>query len=891
MENENKKTKTPKVKKAKKQMPEGYIGRPKPMKTREPLFHKPTVGFYIGLGIFVILAAFITYIVIRLVNVEKIKDRDFDFYEYDAEKQPESYTLESDDLIFNLDPTTTTFTVTQKATGFVWYSNDPDVDKDAIALPKEKNNMKSPYLIKYSTENGVTDIYDVYTNSVKRNFYTVSKKNNEVRVDYTVGQMDREYKIPFAIYAKEMDAYLEQMTKSNSNAILRYYTHVVLDELEGTKRTEMLEKYEDLKNDDLYIVRDLRAFEKEKAESLFEKINYTTEDFERHKAQYKESIIKEVPQFNLSVIYKIEGDSLKVEIPFDEISYKNTYPITQLSVLPYFGSANVDDKGFILVPEGGGSLINFNNGKTRQNGYYADVYGWDYASDRQAVIKETRTAFPVFGVSYEDANSSFICIMNEGAEYAGVTAEIAGKLANYNYVRADYKMLHSEKFEVSTRNTSAQYSYEETLPVGESIVQTYKFINSSSYVDMAKSYRNYLFGNTKKVNDSETPLVIEVIGAVDKVQQVAGLPKTLPYKLTDYAQAADIINDVETMGFKNVQYKLSGFINDGVRQKQLEKFKFIDALGGKSGFKKMLKSVSDTSAKLYLDGSVQYARQASFWNGFSRYGDPARFVSSEICELYEYSPVWYGKLEEKDPYYLLKPSNISKSFDTFLKNGKKYNIAGLSYSDTGMDLSADYNDHKVVTRAQAADMQVEKLKNVTDAGLQVMVNAGNDYVLPEVSMITNLDLHGNKYAILDKDVPFYQIALHGYKDFTGSPINLGYENDQIVLENAESGAGLYYVVMNANERILQETDYSKYYAACYDSWRDRIKLTYERYNNEVGKVRNATISDHKYLTNDVTVTTFDNGYDIYVNYGYVEYVTDAGVVIPAREYKVLQEAK
>ena len=33
-----------------------------------------------------------------------------------------------------------------------------------------------------------------------------------------------------------------------------------------------------------------------------------------------------------------------------------------------------------------GSLINFNNGKIRQNAYYCDVYGWDYGSDRDAVM-------------------------------------------------------------------------------------------------------------------------------------------------------------------------------------------------------------------------------------------------------------------------------------------------------------------------------------------------------------------------------------------------------------------------------------------------------------------------------------------------------------------------
>ena len=71
------KTKAPKeanvkTSKKKSKMPEGYIGRPKPMRTRTFEFHKPTAKFYIGLTFFLLIAAFITYLAIRLVNVSKV---------------------------------------------------------------------------------------------------------------------------------------------------------------------------------------------------------------------------------------------------------------------------------------------------------------------------------------------------------------------------------------------------------------------------------------------------------------------------------------------------------------------------------------------------------------------------------------------------------------------------------------------------------------------------------------------------------------------------------------------------------------------------------------------------------------------------------------------------
>ena len=97
--------------------------------------------------------------------------------------------------------------------------------------------------------------------------------------------------------------------------------------------------------------------------------------------------------------------------------------------------------------------------------------------------------------------------------------------------------------------------------------------------------------------------------------------------------------------------------------------------------------------------------------------------------------------------------------------------------------------------------------------------------------------------------------------------------------------------MNESERKLQETSYTEYYAACFNTWKDQINDIYSRYNKEIGVVANSCITNHEYLTEKVTKTTFENGYDIYVNFGYVDFVADDGSTIPARDYKVLKEVK
>lgn len=873
-------------KKKKTKYPEGYIGRPKAMKTKKFEFHKPTTKFYIELGIFLAIAAFLTYIVIRLVNVEKQTETGLEFYSYEEDKMPESFVLENNKIRFELNPRTTQFTVLQKSTGHLWNSNPVNADSDPIALVKEKNNMKAPFILKYSTINGSDDFYDFYSNSVKRNFYSVEKKGNEVIVNYTIGQMDREYTFPLMMYEDELEVYQEKLSKTDSRTMLRLYKKYEYANMRNeSEKQELLEKYPDVETKNLYIIFDtVKPFQKEQLEKMFEGIGYTYEDYLKNKELYKETNVKDEPGFNVTVKYSIDGNNLCVSVPFDEIGYKSKYPITQISILPYFGAAGSEDEGFIFVPEGSGSLMQFNNGKTKQNTYYADVYGWDYGTDRKAKITETRIAFPVFGMSYGD--SSFISIPVSGAEYAGFTAEIAGKLGSYNYVRADYKMLHSEQFDVSARNVNSQYSYEKSLPKGEEIKQIYTFVDGGSYVDMAKAYRKYLFGNEKTVNVTETPIAVEIVGAVDKMQQVLGLPKNRPYKLTSYSQTADIVKQIDEIGIKNANVKLSGGINGGIRQKLLKKFKFVKELGGKSEFTKMVKDINETSAKFYIDASVQTVYRSGLKDGFNKYSDAARFVSDDLCELYDYSPIWYGKLKTSEPYFLLRSSLISKSSDVLLKNAKKYGV-NVSYKDNGYILSADYNQDRELTRAQARINQVEKMQNVKDAGLSLMINAGNDYAVKNADFITNMSFHGNKYAILDETVPFYQIALHGYKNYAGVPLNLGYEQEQILLESAECGAGLFFVFMGETEKAIQETDFTEYYSACFDSWKDNLSKVYKEYDNNMGKVKNSLISNHEYLTDSVTVTSYENGYKVYVNFGYLDY-SDENVFVPARQYKVVK---
>ena len=83
----------------------------------------------------------------------------------------------------------------------------------------------------------------------------------------------------------------------------------------------------------------------------------------------------------------------------------------------------------------------------------------------------------------------------------------------------------------------------DSLP-DESIKQRYSFVSSGGYVDMAKDYQSYLkdrYGQYLSLNsDGNAPVMIEVVGAVDKIRQVP----------VDHAQGDKPLNDVKILKVK-----------------------------------------------------------------------------------------------------------------------------------------------------------------------------------------------------------------------------------------------------------------------------------------------------------------------------------------------------
>ncbi len=810
----------------------------------------------------------------------------------------DTFTLETETLSFSLDPSTTHFTVTDKRSGKVWSSTHAAVAGDANTMLNEKERLQSVLTLDYKNNTGKQTTFNTFSKSVANALYALEKTDTEIHVTYTLGDIARTYMFPEAITAERLQPFLDTLSKSQQRTITDAYKKYDPAKYGKKDDVETLEAtYPDLKEGKVvYVLRnaDMKANAATKLETALATAGYTAEDYALDQSRIvKDSATEgatDKPIFNVTVVYRLEGDDLVVEVPLEKISYNPDYPITTLDILPAFGAADMAATGYILVPEGTGAIINYNNGKTTQNAYYANMYGWDWASIRKEVVSETRMLFPVFGMATED--SSFLCIIENGVSWAGVNADVAGRsgYGSFNSVSAEYTIIHGDSYDVSERTNNNVYMFEQQLPQGK-LSQRYRFVTSDDYMDMAAAYREYLLAKNPQLNrelSSEAHTVIEMVGAIDKIQQVFGVPTNVPIPMTSYTQAQELLSRLVSEQLPNLSVRYTGWMNGGLNSTILNKVRLMSEMGKEKELKAFIQAAKDAGVPLYLDGLTAFARDSGLKEGFIAMRDAAQHTTREEVELPEYSTIWYGAEDWRDTYYLIKPELAMQAVDVLADAAAKYGATGVAFRDLGNLLSADYNAKDLVTREEVRLQQMDAINAMHEQGLSVMTRSGNDYSALLSDVVTDIDFDGLQYRILDEFVPFYTAAIHGSVTYTGPSINLADDREELLLRSAESGASLQFTLMAENVEELQGSWFSEYYGADASIIYDDVIATIKAYNEAMSGTFNQQMTGHERI-GSVSITEYENGVKVYVNFGYTDQTVD-GVTVPARSYLTAKEA-
>jgi hypothetical protein len=801
----------------------------------------------------------------------------------------DSYVLENDKIKFTLDSSTTYFQVLDKTNDTTWESNPTDGAFDEYADAESKKYLQSTLLLEYCTDTGIRTTYNNFEFSIEKQLYSIEEGQDYIQVHYTIGDIKKEFTLPVAVPESRMNEFTVNMDAKQIKQINSYYRIYDINKLRATdNKSELLNTYPDLEKEKIYVIREgTQDYLLEKIQAIFVEAGYTAEDLAEDSARYSNESTNEKPLFNVTIKYLLEDGDLVVELPFENMDWRDSYPLTKVKVLPYLGAGHTTDEGYVLVPEGNGGIIDFNNGKNDQYAYYTEVYGWDDGIKREALVDENRTAFPVFGIAKN--GKSVLCLLEDYSSLASIEADVSGRKHSYNYANATYTTLHAASVQVSAKSDKSVMVYEASKPEGV-IKQRYRFIGSDDYASMAESYRDYLlekYPNMSKNADTSTPVNITLIGAIDKVKQRFGFPVSMPIPLTTFNEAYSMVGELKDTGYKNLHIKYSGWMNGGLKQSTLDNIKLVSSLGSKSNLKKLIDYTKELDVSMYLEGMVGYTYDDGIVDGYAVNRDSSKYASREIVELYDFTPIWYGQMDWKDTYYLVKPQLAAKYMENLADFTKKVSSKGVAFSDVGYLVSGDYNPKNLTTREKVVNLQQETLEQIHNNGSDIMINYGNDYTLPYVDLITEMDLYGSNFQIIDYSVPFYSMAIHGLVNYTGTSINLSGNYKDIILKSAESGAGLSFTFMNEPTSVLQNTNYTYFYGSDYMKWKEEAFQIYKRYEEEFGHCFNQYITGHDFVDKGVSITTYEDGTTVYVNYNYEDY-TNGNVTVAARDYKVVR---
>ena len=786
-------------------------------------------------------------------------------YEYDG--GTEDVVIENQFLELRLLPETTEIILTDKETGTQWRSN-PGGD-DPFADTVTRYLMQSVFSLEYTDVSGIGQTLYSSEHSIDYGAYSYGIVDGALEVNYTAGNLDRTYVIPPAVPEERMLQFMELMTADDLSVIKPGYRLYDINNLRSSDdRQELLTMYPDLNRRNIYVLRsDTREYLKAEYEEIFDRVGYTYDDYLEDVATYPLSAGRERPAFNITFQYSLEGKSLVLNIPYDKIAYRVSYPMVRLSVLPYFGAGGLDDDGYLFVPDGSGALINFNNGKQNQLTYSNIVYGWDEGLIREAIINDNKAPYPVFGI--QKNGEALMCIIEEGASYASVRADVSGRNSSWNNVYPRFEIVHSALMNISGRSDREIYQYERGLPEGESLKMRYVICKEDGYVGMAKEYRAWLldrFPSLTRSQKSGVPVAIEIPGAVNKTQHRLGIPFDLPLKLTSYFEAASMINDFSKSQWDNVYIKLNGWFNRSVDHTIPSRIRLISDLGSKKDFNYILDTAKAHGISVYPEVDFIYMRDKKLFDGFSTYSDVARYVSRDRIQRYPYSFVWFGERNLWGKLnYIARPEVTMNMIDNYIDKSSSMGIENIAFRNMGQKLVGDYKERRHVSREESMRMRQQKLDELYRSGTGIMLMSGHAYAAPWADFIVDMALDDQAYGITDVSVPFYQIVLHGLVPYAGRAINLAEDYTKNLLKTIESGAGLYFSFITEDAAILQETKFRQFYANEYRKWSGDADALYRQFSADFSHLYNQAIVRHEILSNKVTLTGYEDGTRVIVN--------------------------
>ncbi|MBW5445250.1 hypothetical protein GE107_04125 [Cohnella sp. CFH 77786] len=787
---------------------------------------------------------------------------------------------ENERLRLFADDQTGAIAVLHKQSGEIWYSNPPDRDSDPLAAGVNKDLLSAQLKIDFYNHFGQLNSIDSYTDSVVHKQIKAEPIPSGVRVTYQFGKAEKSAD---DLPVKLSKARFEELSGKLDNTGKRALTIAYKEDAEQSV-------YE--RNDSA-----LQGLQLERAIKALEDAGYTEEDRKKDMAELHLDQTKPEPRiFLASIEYTLDAGSLVATVPASGIHYPSDYPVYSISLLSYFGAEGKGTKGSLFVPDGSGALIHYHNGKTEYPAYQQPVYGSDLTIERtEDAAREETVRLPVFGSIREGA--AFLGIIEEGAPAAVIHADVGGRLNSYNYVYPSFYVIRKDQVTLDANGQQRSVPKFQEDPMKTDFTVRYAFLTGTdaSHAGMAKFYRQYLIDrgglpgpNADRGREQDVPFYLQLIGSIDKKKRAIGIPYRALEPLTTFDQAQTIVTQALQRDIRNIRLQYAGWFNGGLNHRVPNRVSVDEAIGGSRGLIDFVSFARDKGIGFYPDASILTVHTGK---GFKESKDASRTLRSVPAELYPLDLALNRRDRSRSPSYVASPRLVSGYADALLKGLGRYRSEAISLRDLADQLNSDFRKRKQIDRTESERISIEALRKMQDEGLKIMGNGGNAYALPYLTDITNAPMSGSRFKLEDEEIPFYQMVVRGFIDYTGAPYNLSAYTDvrQYVLKCLEYGSGVYFAWIYEPNHRVKDSDFNDLYAVHYAQWLDQAADVYREVNGVLRNVRNEPIVAHEKLREGAFRTVYGNGAYIIVNYNRFPIQVD-GKRIEAESYATGGEA-
>jgi hypothetical protein len=784
---------------------------------------------------------------------------------------------DTQELGLYLQPDTTEVAVLDKRSGKVWYSNPQDRNEDPVASPFEKDVLSSQLTISFRDDQATLDSYSNYAQSIGKKQFKVESIEKGIRITYTLGDMSLGIDaLPKYITEQRLqEKVLSKLDASTARYVQsRYYP--------AKGKRGVLERLDGQISKQLVLNKMLEAFEK---------AGYTKQDLEQDNKENGGSSggVSTKPNFVIPLEYRLDGDSLVVSVPVGQIKESVKHKISNLDLLGYFGAAGTREEGYMFVPDGTGSLIYLNNGKIKEEKYVQEVYGTDLTTNSRNRGQVTESArMPVFGMKSGD--SAWLAVIEKGDGIASINADISGKQNSYNHVYGSFAVRGEDGLELYTgqKVQDIQLLSDSLYPGDIQVRYSFLYKEQANYAGMAQVYQQRLVQEkvlTPLVQQEHIPLYLDILGAVDKQKTFLGFPYRSVIPMTTFAQAGEIAGKLNKDGISNLQLRYVGWFGKGVNHETAVKVAPEAILGGKSGLKALNSQLGASGGQLYPDVAFQQIYHDD--SHFSPASDASRFITKEDAKRSPFNRALNRMDPDLGSYYLLSPTKLPFYVGKFIGKYDDLGIQGLSLRDLGDLLNSDYRSSRVVYRDTAKNMVSEQLDRLKGQFPRIMISGGNAFAWKSAGHVINAPMSSSGFNITDEEIPFYQMVLHGYVDYTGEPVNLAEDQDvhKHLLRIVEMGASPHFLWSYEPSSTLKFTQYDALYSTSYQDWYSQAIEMYTKADQVLSGLRTQPITGRRTLQDGVVEVQYANGASVIVNYT-KKPVSVGGVTVGAQDFRV-----